>query len=123
MVMSSKLPEEQRNAYRLIELISSVSLITVFGLVWFSAQQSKQIDDTAKDVLEVRQDIRAIRDSVTSIHLSSVTTSAAATTISRDIDRNAREIERLWKRMADQQAYREFMDDNPRGPDTGGSDP
>lgn len=90
---------EQRRANYITEILGGVSVVAMAGLIWFTAQQSKKIDDTERAVSETRADVREIMSTLWEVKTNSVQAAANTESIEREIKRNERRIDRLEREL------------------------
>jgi hypothetical protein len=95
---NQQVAHEQRRANWLLEALSSLTVAGLLTVIWFGAQQSKQIDDTTADVAEIRMDIKEIVSTLNDLRAGSITIGVGLNTMQRDIERNSERIDHLERR-------------------------
>ena len=111
-MLSGGIPDEQKKAYWLLEALSGVSLVMIIGVVWFMAQQSAQIDDSASDVKSIAVSIEKLADSTREVQRDVDRLGTQMTSMSRDIDRNRDAVTALDRRML-RESFQRFREDEP----------
>ena len=106
-MLSQKLPEEQRAPYRVIEGLLGVSLAGVLGLVWFAAQQSARVDESASDLKELMGDIRELGRDMGTLQQDFNLLRGEIKGIGRDVERN-RDARLELERRVNREAFRDF---------------